>query len=103
MDDIALFDLYTSVPLPYQTWAVITEMMLYLEKTLVYRKKGCVHFDVSMFTHKTMSNKRSLIKKTIPRSKWIILRGLKTNQILMSAFFFLQNFNYPKTKNILFN
>ena len=29
-------------------------------------------------------NKKSLIKKTIPHSKWITLRGLKTNQ---SAFF----------------
>ena len=42
-------------------------------------------------------------KKTIARSKWIIFRGLKTNQILMSAFFFIQNLNYPKMKNILFN
>ena len=30
--------------------------------------------------------KKSLIKKTTPRSKCIILSGLKTNKILMSAF-----------------
>ena len=48
-------------------------------------------------------NKKSLIKKTFPRSKWIILRVLKTNQILKSAFFvFIQNFNYSKIKNIHF-
>ena len=35
-------------------------------------------------------NKKSHMKKTIPRSKWITLRGLRTNQILMSAFYFLQ-------------
>ena len=31
------------------------------------------------------------------------IMGSKTKQILMSAFTFLQNLNYPKTINILFN
>ena len=32
-------------------------------------------------------NKKRLIKKSIPRSKWIILRGLETNQIKCQYFY----------------
>ena len=50
----ALLVLYTNVPLPYQTCAVITKDDVVSAQNVSISKKGGVHFDVSMFTQKTM-------------------------------------------------
>ena len=59
--------------------------------------------EVCFFIYINITLNKGTIKKTIPRSKWIILRGIKTNQILMSALFFFKILTIQKRKNVLFN